>query len=84
MTLPESYFQWTFEVKDVVNFEGTHITINALTYEEAIKKVRGLKLPQLRSYSDVEEGIRLTAVLEIDSNTDDEFPEFEPEDKDDD
>ena len=81
--MENSYFQWTFEIKDVVNFEGTLITINAFTYEESVKKVRGLKLPQLRTYSDVEDAIRLTTVFEVDPDFDDNhFPELETEEED--
>ena len=85
MNLPETYFQWTFEIKDVVNFEETNITVNANTYEEAIKKVRSLKLPQLRTFNDVEEGMRLTTVFEVDPEFDDNhFPELETEPDDED
>ena len=85
MKLPETYYQWSFEIKDVVKFDETNITVNANTYEEAIKKVRALKLPQLRTYSDVEEGMRLATVFEVDPNFDEnQFPEFETKDDNDD
>ncbi len=58
-------FQWTFTVKDVVQFEETSITIYAETYEKAIRKVRKLKLPSLRSFDDIEENIKLASVYEI-------------------
>ena len=58
-------YQWSFQVKDVVNFEGTTITVNANTYNAAIRKVKGLKLPQLRTFDDIEEGIRLISAIEI-------------------
>jgi len=36
-------FQWTFEIKDVVKFEETSITITFETYEQEKRKIRGIK-----------------------------------------
>lgn len=76
--MKEESYQWTFEVNDVVKFEETTITVTANTYEDAIKKIRGLKLPQLRTFNDVEEGMRLTQVFEIIDDFEDEedFPQL--------
>lgn len=66
--LYDSYYQWTFEIKDVVKFEETTITVSAKTYKEAVKKIKGLKIPQLDTYTDIEEGMRLQQVYEVDEN----------------
>ena len=34
----DSYYQWTFEIKDVVKFDETTVTVSAQTYKEAVKK----------------------------------------------
>lgn len=59
-------FQWTFSINDVVKFEETTITVYAETYEQAIRKVKKLKLPSLRTFEDVEENLKLTNVYEVD------------------
>jgi|688.fasta_scaffold1830247_2 hypothetical protein len=58
-------FQWTFSINDVVKFEETTITVYAETYEQAIRKVKKLKLPSLRTFDDVEENLKLTNVYEV-------------------
>lgn len=58
-------FQWTFSINDVVKFEETTITVYAETYEQALRKVKKLKLPSLRTFDDVEENLKLTNVYEI-------------------
>lgn len=59
-------FQWTFSISEVVKFEETTITVYAQTYEQAIRKVKKLKLPSLRSFDDIEENLKLTNVYEVD------------------
>ena len=71
-----NYYQWTFEIKDVVRFEETTVTVSAETYKEAVKKIKGLKIPQLDTYTDIEEGMRLQQVYEVDENTE-QFDEEE-------
>ena len=66
----DSYYQWTFEIKDVVKFDETTVTVSAQTYKEAVKKIKGLKIPQLDTYTDIEEGMRLQQVYEVDENID--------------
>ncbi len=61
----ESYYSFFFEIKDVVEFSDTQLTVYALTYKEAIQKIYKLKLPQLERYSDIEEHLRLLSVEEI-------------------
>lgn len=77
-------YRWSFTIKDVVNFEGTQIIVYTNTYEEAIKKIRTLKLPQLKSYGNVEEALKLVEVYEVQEDLED--PEISMEDvmKDDD
>jgi hypothetical protein len=74
-------FQWTFSINDVVKFEETTITVYAETYERAIRKVKKLKLPSLRTFDDVEENLKLTNVYEINPyyDTGDEFVPSEEE-----
>lgn len=76
-------FQWSFRIKDVINFEGTSITVYSPTYESAIKKIRSMKLPDLRSYETVEDGLRLESALEMDERFDEgHLPELENKDED--
>lgn len=58
-------FQWTFEVNDVVKFEGTQVTVYSDSYDKAIRKVKSLKLPSLRTFDDIEGNLKLTEVYEI-------------------
>ena len=77
-------FQWTFEITDVVRFEETSITVTCATYEQAIKKIRALKLPQLRTYDDIAEGVKLTQAYEVEGDFDaGQFPEHENKGEDD-
>ena len=66
----DSYYQWTFEIKDVVKFDETTVTVSAQTYKEAVKKIKRLKIPQPDTYTDIEEGMRLQQVYEVDENID--------------
>ena len=66
-------FLWTFEVKDLVNFEGTSISVYSQTYEQAIRKVKKLKLPSLRSFDDIEENLKLKEVYEMGGNYENGF-----------
>jgi len=54
-----------YSINDVVKFEETTITVYAETYEQAIRKVKKLKLPSLRTFDDVEENLKLTNVYEV-------------------
>lgn len=72
-------YQWTFSITDVIKFEETEITVFADTYENAIRKIRGLKLPQLRTYTSVEEGMKLTQVYEVREDVIEEDEDFVPE-----
>lgn len=49
---------------DVIKFEETEITIFSDTYENAIKKVRGLRIPSLKTYENIEEHLKLAQVYE--------------------
>lgn len=82
--LETNIFQWTFEITDVVKFDETSITVTSSTYEDAIKKIRALKLPQLRTYNDIDEGMKLTQVFEVEGDFDSgQFPEHENKDDED-
>lgn len=59
-------FQWTFTVNEVVKFEETSITVYSKTYEQAIRKIKKLKLPSLKSLDDIEENLKLASVYEVD------------------
>jgi hypothetical protein len=64
MTKREEY-QWTFQVKDVVNFEGTEISVYSNTHKGALRKIKNMRLPQLEKMEDMEDSLRLTFVVEI-------------------
>jgi len=70
-------YQWTFEIKDVVSFADTVITIYGLTIEECYKKIKGMKIPNLRTYDNIEEYLVLKEVIEIDEDLDLGFEEEE-------
>ena len=53
--MAELLFQWTFEIIDWKNFEGTSIAVYAPTYKDALRKVKDLKLPQLLTFEAIEE-----------------------------
>ena len=64
--MDELLFQWTFQVLDYKNFEGTSIVVSAPTYKDALRKIRNLKLPHLSTFEDVEDGVKLLQVYELD------------------
>lgn len=58
-------FSFTFEVTgDVIKFSETKIVVFANNYPEAIKKVKSLKLPELRAFDDISEMLKLEYVEE--------------------
>ena len=70
-------YQWTFEIKDVVKFSETTITIYGLDIEECYNKIRGLKIPSLRRIADIDEYLILKEVIEIDEDLELDFEEEE-------
>lgn len=76
----EQLFQWTFEVLDYKNFEGTSIAVYASTYKDALRKVKDLKLPQLSTFEIIEDALKLIQVYEVDYLNGEELSEVtEPE-----
>lgn len=58
-------FTFTFEVAgDVIKFSETEIAVIAKDYPNAIKKVKSLKLPELRAFDDISEMLKLVSVEE--------------------
>jgi hypothetical protein len=64
--IQEQLYQWTFQVLDYKNFEGTNIVVYAPTYKDALRKIRDLKLPQLLTFDEIEDGVKLIQVYEMD------------------
>ena len=62
----EQLYKWTFQVLDYKNFEGTNIVVYAPTYKDALRKIRDLKLPQLLTFDEIEDGVKLIQVYEMD------------------
>ena len=62
----EQLYQWTFQVLDYKNFEGTNIVVYAPTYKDALRKIRDLKRPQLLTLDEIEDGVKLIQVYEMD------------------
>jgi hypothetical protein len=62
----DQLYQWTFQVLDYKNFEGTSIVVYAPTYKDALRKIRDLKLPQLLTFDEIEDGVKLIQVYEMD------------------
>ena len=69
--MAELLFQWTFEIKDYLNFEGTSIAVYAPKYKDALRKVRDLQLPQLATFDVIEDAMKLIQVYEVDTLLDD-------------
>jgi hypothetical protein len=69
--MAELLFQWTFEIIDWKNFEGTSIAVYAPTYKDALRKVKDLKLPQLLTFEAIEDGVKFIQVYEVDYSVDD-------------
>lgn len=66
-------FTFTFEVVgDVIKFSDTQIGVIANNYPAAIKKVKSLKLPELRAYDDITEMLKLISVEEWEGGTDED------------
>lgn len=58
-------FTFTFEVTgDVIKFSETSIAVIANNYPDAIKKVKSLRLPELRAFDDISEMLKLVSVEE--------------------
>jgi len=70
-------YQWTFEIKDVVNFAETVITVYGLTIKQCYQKIKAMKIPYLRTYTNIEEYLVLKEVIEIDEDLELDF-EDEP------
>lgn len=68
-------YQWTFEIKDVVNFAETVITVYGLTIEQCYQKIKAMKIPYLRTYTNIEEYLVLKEVIEIDEDLELDFEE---------
>lgn len=69
----EYIYWWSFEItNDVVKFSDTQIQVSATNYKAAIGKVKALKIPTLERYSDIEDNLKLTSVIE-DSLVEDEL-----------
>jgi hypothetical protein len=79
----EQLYQWTFQVLDYKNFEGTSIVVYAPTYKDALRKIRDLKLPQLLTFDEIEDGVKLIQVYEMDfiSGLEEEEGVTEPEEE---
>lgn len=64
----ENEFEWTFEISkhlDPDREEPTKITVYALTYNQAVRKVVALKLPSLDRVADAKEYLSLVNATEI-------------------
>lgn len=78
----DQLYQWTFEVLDYKNFEGTSIAVYASTYKDALRKVKDLKLPQLSTFEIIEDALKLIQVYEVDYlNGEEEEEVTEPEEE---
>ena len=64
-------FSFTFQVTgDVIKFSETTIAVIASNYPDAIKKVKSLRLPELRAYDDISERLNLISVEEWEGGSD--------------
>lgn len=67
-------FSFNFIVHgDVITFSDTQIAVIADNYPEAIKKVKSLKLPELKAYDDIAEMLKLVSVEEWESSDEDDL-----------
>lgn len=58
-------FTFTFIVTgDVIKFSETRVVVFAESYPEAIKKVKSIRIPELRAYDDISEMLKMESVEE--------------------
>ena len=69
----EFNYVWVFYTDDIDSSERILITIMATDYESAIQKIKDMKIPYLRSWSNIKDALKLQEVYE--TETDEEFSE---------
>lgn len=68
-------YQWTFMVKEVIDFSETTLTVYGDTIDEALEKIEFLRIAEFMQIDNLKEKLILKDVLEMEEEI-----EFEDED----
>lgn len=71
-------YQWTFVVKEVINFSETTLTVYGDTIDEALEKIEFLGIAEFMEIDNLKNKLKLMDVLEMEEELDSEI-EDDPE-----
>lgn len=71
-------YQWTFIVKEVINFSETTFTVYGDTIDEALEKIEFLGIAEFMEIDNLKDKLKLMDVLEMEEELDFEI-EDDPE-----
>jgi len=71
-------YQWTFIVKEVINFSETTLTVYGDTIDEALEKIEFLRIAEFMEIDNLKNKLKLMDVLEMEEELDSEI-EDDPE-----
>jgi hypothetical protein len=71
-------YQWTFIVKEVINFSETTFTVYGDTIDEALEKIEFLRIAEFMEIDNLKDKLKLMDVLEMEDELDLEI-EDDPE-----
>lgn len=58
-------YQWTFIVKEVINFSETTLTVYGDTIDEALEKIEFLRIAEFMEIDNLKNKLKLMDVLEM-------------------
>lgn len=61
----EVNYVWIFYVEDAGLREKIHITVMSDTYEGAVEKIKAMKIPYLKTWSNIKDALTLEEVYEV-------------------
>jgi len=71
-------YQWTFVIKEVINFSETTLTVYGDTKDEALEKIEFLGIAEFMQIDNLKDKLKLMDVLEMEEELDFEI-EDDPE-----
>ena len=63
-------YQWTFIVKEVINFSETTFTVYGDTIDEALEKIEFLGIAEFMEIDNLKDKLKLMDVLEMEEELD--------------
>lgn len=63
-------YQWTFIVKEVINFSETTLTVYGDTIDEALEKIEFLGIAEFMEIDNLKNKLKLMDVLEMEEELD--------------